>query len=207
MNRTLGKIGALVTGAAVLAFAVSMVVDFFTPTLFASCFASMYIAIGYVPFTAALAGHNSDGQRRGASFAAIAFGAIYALLVLLVYYAQCTTVRMNPSLSAEALSLISYGQAGSLFFNYDLLGYGFMGLSTFFAGFAVKPVNRRARALRMLLWMHGVFFPLCFIMPMLPIFTPGGSDLYSVFMLEGWCAYFLPICLLGYDYFRSPETA
>ncbi len=69
MNRTLGIVGALVTGAAVLAFAVSMVVDFFTPTLFASCFAScfasMYLAIGYVTFTAALAGHNSDGQRRG----------------------------------------------------------------------------------------------------------------------------------------------
>ena len=207
MNRKLGRIGALVTGAAVLAFALSMVVGFFTPMLFASCLSSMLIAIGYVTFTVALAGINQEAERRGVSYAAVAFSVIYAVLVLLVYYAQCTTLNLNPSMSAEALSLISYGQAGSLFFNYDLLGYGFMGLSTFFAGFVVKPVTGRARALRIMLWIHGAFFPICFIMPMLPVFTGGGDSSYGTYLLEGWCAYFLPLCLLAYDYFRRPATA
>ncbi len=207
MNKRLGQIGALITGAAVAAFLVSMILGVFMPTIYFSCFSSMFIAIGYVIFTVALAGANHDLQRRAVSYAAVAFGVIYTVLVLLVYYAQCTTLRLNPSLSAETLSLISYGQAGSLFFNYDLLGYGFMGLSTFFAGFVIKPVSGKARVLRWMLWLHGAFFPICFIMPMLPVFTGGGDSSYGTYLLLGWCAYFLPLCLLANDYFRRPEDA
>lgn len=209
MNRKLGQTGALVSGAGVLVFGLSLLAGFWADLMFVSCLSSMFIAIGHVTWLAALAGANQDAQRSGVSVAAVAFGTVYAVLVLLVYYAMCTTVRMNPTLSEEALTLISYGQTGSLFFNYDLLGYGFMGLSTFFAGFVVRPVNMRAKALRWLLWAHGVFFPLCFVMPMLPVFTAenAGASQAGVFMLIGWCLYFLPVCLLAADYFRAPDVA
>ncbi len=201
MNSTVGKVGAGVTGLAVLCFAISMIFGFFTDTIFTSCVFSMFIALGFVPFAGALAAVHPE--RRAAGMAAVAFAAVYAVIILLVYFAEVTTVRMNAGLSAEALSLISYGQAGSLFFNYDLLGYGMMALSTFFAGWMLQPKDRGDKALRALLMIHGVFFLSGLIMPMLPVFTEGtqGMDLMGTLILEFWCVYFLPVCILGWRYF------
>jgi hypothetical protein len=201
MNHTVGKIGAGLTGLAVLCFAVSMIFGFFTDTLFFSCLSSMFIAIGFVPLICALAALNE--QRKAVGYAAVAFAAVYATIIMLVYFAQVTTVRMNASLSAEALSIISYGQVGSLFFNYDLLGYGFMALSTFCAAFLIAPRDKGDKALQLLLYIHGVFFLSGLIVPMLPVFTEGsgGSDLMGTLVLEFWCAYFLPVCILAYRYF------
>lgn len=199
MNNKTGKIGAAVTGIAVLCFAVSMIVGLFTNTLFFSCLASIFIALGYIPFVCALTAANTEKKALGQS--AVSFAVIYAAIILLVYFAECTTVRMNPSLSTEALSIISYGKAGSLFFNYDLLGYALMALSTFFASFTIIMKNGGDKALRVLLMIHGVFFLSGLIMPMFPIFTTGGSDVMGTIILEFWCVYFLPVCILGYRYF------
>ncbi|MDR1158524.1 MAG: hypothetical protein LBK75_09545 [Oscillospiraceae bacterium] len=121
-------------------------------------------------------------------------------------YAECTTIRMNPSLSDEALSIISYGHIGSLFFNCDLLGYGFMGLSTFFIAFTMAPKSKSDKVLRGLLWDHEVFFLPCLIVPMFPVFTVGMSTVLGTISLEIWCAYFIPICILGYRYFRREQN-
>lgn len=196
MNDKIGKIGALVTGVAVAAFAVSMLV-FDTP--FASCFASMFIALGFLPFMAGIAARG-DRSRRAAGYASLAFGAVYAVIILLVYFAECTTVRMQ-TLGPEALGIISYAQLGSLFFNYDLLGYGMMALSTLFVGIVLQPRNKEDRALRTLLLAHGAFFPGCFAAPMFPVFTSGTDSMVGTILLEIWCAYFLPVCVLGWRYF------
>ena len=61
--------------------------------------------------------------------------------------------------------MIDYSKLGSLFFNYDLLGYGFMALSTFFLAFIVDTTNNKNKILQRLLQVHGIFFPSCFIVP------------------------------------------
>ena len=205
MNNTIGKIGAEVTGLAVLSFAISMIIGLYTNTLFYSCLASIFIAIGFVPFMVSLYAVNSNIEKRAVGLSGIAFAAIYAVIIFLVYFAECTTVRMNASLSNEALSIISYGYIGSLFFNYDLLGYGFMGLSTFLIAFTVDAIDRASKALQLLLWIHGIFFLSCLIMPMFPVFKPGSSDISGTIILEVWCAYFLPVCILGYKYFSREQ--
>ena len=207
MNRKLGLVGAATTGVSVFAFLVSMVVGFWKPTLFASCFSSMIIAIGYLTLVSALMGANRDGAKRGIGYLALGAGAVYTVLVLVVYFAQCTTVRMNTGLSAEALSLIGYDKLGSLFFNYDLLGYGMMGLSTFLAGFLVRPTSRGSRVLRWLLWLHGSFFPICLIMPMFPLFSGSSGQDTGTYMLMGWFVYFLTIAILSLRYFRRANAA
>lgn len=202
-NTALGKLGAAVTGCAVFAFAIFMVIGLFSKMLFACCLSSIFIAIGFIPFMAALNASN-DKNRSACGTAAMCFAAIYAVLIFIVYYAECTTIHMNTnSLSEETLSIISYGYTGSLFFNYDLLGYAFMALSTFFTGLNLKASEKKSKWLKALLTIHGVFFISCLFVPMFPVFTPGTDNLFGTILLEIWCAYFIPICILGYKYFAN----
>jgi hypothetical protein len=154
-------------------------------------------------FAAAFAAPDKDKPLTAAGLAGLLFAVIYAMLVIIVYYAMLTTVRMNDTLGRETLSIISYEHLGSLFFNYDLLGYGFMGLSTFFIGFTITPNNKSESALRLLLWIHGIFFLSCLLMPMFPLFTPDmeGGDVIGTLVLLVWCIYFLPVCVLGWKRF------
>ena len=204
-NIRVGRIGATITGVAVLTFAISMLIDFFTDTIFFSCLSSLFIAIGYIIFIAGILSSQKNGPMPATAVAGIAFAVVYAVLIFLVYYAECTTVRMNTALSEEAISIISYSHLGSLFFNYDLLGYAFMGLSTFFVGFSIKPIDNSGKWLQRLLWIHGIFFIACLIVPMLPIFKPGTDSIVGTILLEFWCVYFIPVCILGWKYIGAEE--
>ncbi len=205
-NIIMGRTGAAITGLAVLSFSVSMVFGLFSNMIFASCLSSIFIAVGFIPFMVSLFSKCKNSDKKAVGLTGIAFAAVYAVIIFLVYYAECTTIRMNSLLSDEALSIISYGHIGSLFFNYDLLGYGFMGLSTFLIGFTIEPKSIGDKVLRGLLWGHGVFFLSCLFMPMFPVFTKGTSNVPGTILLEIWCAYFIPICILGYRYFRKEQS-
>jgi hypothetical protein len=202
-NNILGKLGAVITGLAVFSFAVSMIIGLFLNTLFASCLSSFFIAIGFIALMIATITKNHNPQKKAVGLAGIAFAIVYAVIIFLVYYAECTTVRMNPTLSSETLSIISFGHTGSLFFNYDLLGYAFMGLSTFLTAFTVEPKTTSDKVFRGLLWWHGIFFFPCLIIPMFPIFTNSADALFPTILLEFWCVYFLVVCFSGLNYFRK----
>ena len=202
-NRTIGKIGSAVTGIATFSFALTMIISLFRDFFFASCFVCIFLAIGFILFMAAL-NSSEDQTKKGCRIAAMSFASIYAVFIFIVYFAQCTTLRLNMNLSEEALSIISYRHLGSLFFNYDLLGYGFMALSTFLTGLSFKAENKGDRILRKLLMIHGIFFISCLIIPMFPVFTESSTGYRTgVILLEIWCAYFLPICILGYKHFQG----
>ena len=62
-----------------------------------------------------------------AAYVGMTFAGIYAVFVLLVYFAQTTSVRFE-ELDGVALRILDYSQGG-LFFSYDLLGYGMMAVS------------------------------------------------------------------------------
>ncbi len=132
----------------------------------------IFIALGFVPFMASIAAQNSRPERRAAGYAGLAFLVMYAVIIALVYYAQLTSVRMDGALGEETPSIINYGRAGSLFFNYDLLGYGFMALCTFFFAFTVEPKDNGDKVFRGLLWGHGAFFLPCLVMLMFRCLPP-----------------------------------
>ena len=99
-------------------------------------------------------------------------------------------------------TLLDFKQGG-LIFNYDLLGYGMMALSTFFLGFSMKAKGKADRWLKRLLMIHGVFFPGCFLLPMTGIFLSMGGETGrgGTVALVIWCVYFLPIGILAYRHF------
>ena len=159
MNQRISKIGAAIVTADVVLFAICMIVNF----PFGSYLVCMFLPIGYIMMAAGFQ-HERVEERRVSANVGMAFAAIYAALIFLVYFAQTTTVRLE-SLDEQAIRILDF-QRGGLLFNYDLLGYGMMALSTFFIGLSMKAESRADKWLKCLMMLHGIFFISCFIMPM-----------------------------------------
>ena len=150
--------------------------------------------------------HESDASSRVSASIGMVFAAVYAVLILLVYYAQTTTVRLE-ELNGQAVNILDY-RRGGLLFNYDLLGYGMMALSTFFIGLSIRAESKPDLWLKRLMIIHGIFFLSCFIMPMTGMFTgmiEGDSGSGGGIALLFWCIYFLPIGILAYRHFSIPK--
>ena len=197
MNRLLSMIGAAVVTVTVFLFAVCILADY----PFGSYLVCMFLPIGYVMMAAGFH-HESGEDTRVSANIGIILAAVYAVLILLVYYAQTTTVCLE-TLSDQASRVLDY-QNGGLLFNYDLLGYGMMALSTFFIGLSMNPGDKPDRWLKRLLMIHGVFFLSCFFMPMTGMFTnmaEGNTGNGGGIALLFWCIYFMPIGILAYRHF------
>ena len=201
MNQRISKTGAALVTLTVFLFSIFMNVDF--PV--GSYLVCMFLPIGYIMMAAGFHYESAEEQRVSANVGLI-FSAIYAGLVFLVYYAQTTSVRLE-ALNAQAIRILDF-QRGGLLFNYDLLGYGMMALSTFFIGLSIKPNSKSDKWLKYLMLLHGVFFISCFIMPMTGIFASmanGNNGNDSTIALLFWCAYFMPIGILSYRHFKYAE--
>lgn len=198
MNRKLGIVSAILNICAVAAFAVCMPLG----SLFGDYLSSMLIAFSFVPLICAFAAYGKP-ETKALGYAAMAFAAMYAVVTLLVYFTQVTTVRLE-SLTEQAAALIDYETFG-LFFNYDLLGYCLMALSTFFIGLTIEASTKSDRALKWLLLLHGIFAVSCFIMPMLGVFSSDmqGAEWIGTAVLEFWCVYFIPVGVLSFVYFKK----
>ncbi len=197
MNKLIPKIGAAIVTITVLLFAIFLLVDF----LLGSYLVCMFLPIGYIMMTAGFH-YESTEERRVPANIGLIFSAIYAVLIFLVYFAQTTTVRLE-YINEQAIKILDY-RRGGLLFNYDLLGYGMMALSTFFIGFSIKPDCKSDKWLKRLMMIHGVFFISCFIMPMTGIFTnmaSGDAGNGGTIALVFWCAYFLPIGVMSFLHF------
>ena len=199
LNKSIPKIGSAIVVASVFLFALCMLFDY----PFGSYLVCMFLPIGYIMMTAGFQNECSDERRVSANIGLV-FSAIYAVLIFLVYFAQTTSVRQE-TLTEQAIRLLDF-QRGGLLFNYDLLGYGMMALSTFFVGLSMKADGAADKWLKYLLMIHGVFFFGCFIIPMTGVFTnmaSGESGKGGTIALLIWCIYFLPIGVLAYKHFSS----
>ncbi len=201
MNRTVSMAGAAIVAVTVFLFAVCILCGF----PFGYYLVCMFLPIGYIMTVAGLH-HESGDDRKAAANTGLVLAGVYAVLVLLVYFAQATTIRTE-ALNDQASRILDF-RRGGLIFNYDLLGYGMMALSTFFTGLAMKAENRTDRWLKRLLMTHGIFFPGCFIMPMTGMFTSmagGKTGIGGDIALLFWCIYFIPVGLLAWKHFSSRE--
>ena len=198
MNRTVSMIGAALVTVTVFLFALFILLDF----PFGYYLVCMFLPIGYIMMASGLH-HESGSDRKVAANTGLVLAGVYTVLILLVYFAQTTTVRTEV-LNDQASRVLNF-RLGGLIFNYDLLGYGMMALSTFFIGLSMKAENKTDRWLKRLLIIHGAFFPGCFFMPMTGMFTSmangksgNGGDIALLF----WCLFFIPVGVLAYRHFR-----
>ncbi|GFI17166.1 MAG: hypothetical protein HFI43_15145 [Lachnospiraceae bacterium] len=196
MNKKIGMISSGVNFIAIICFAISMLFGFD----YGSYFFSMFIAFSFVAMTCGYA-YFAEKQVKLAGCVSVAFSVIYAAIILLVYFAQLTTVRLN-DLTQQAAILLDFQQCG-LLFNYDLLGYGVMSLAALFAGLTIQSQTKMNKGLKYLLMVHGVFFISCLIIPMLGVFKADSPTWIGIAVLEFWCLYFCPISILSFLHFSN----
>ncbi len=200
MNRMISKAGAAIVTVTVFLFAVFLIVDF----SMGSYFVCLLLPVGFIMMTAGL--HNEcENDRKVAANIGLILAAVYATLIMLVYFSQLTTVK-NEQLNEQAAALLEFRRLG-LIFNYDLLGYGVMALSTFFTGLSMTPENKADKRLRALMMIHGVFYFSCTFLPITGLFAKmsGGSGIGGRLALVAWCVYFLLVGILSYFHFRKNE--
>jgi hypothetical protein len=208
MNKKMGMYSSIITFFAVLAFALCMFLGQFLKNDFIgrnlSYYSSIFIAFGFVIMNCAYLSFTPK-ERQSAGLAALSFSIMYALLNIIVYYTQVTTIYLT-KLSGETAGLLDFSKFG-LFFNYDLLGYAFMSLSTFFTGINLEAKNKTGKALKYMLRIHGIFAISCFVLPITGVFNVNmaGGDFIGILVLEFWCIYFMPVCILSYKYFKNME--
>lgn len=199
MNRMISKAGSAIVTVTVFLFAIFLIINF----TIGSYFVCLILPIGFIMMTAGLQS-ECEADRRTAANIGLILAAVYATLIMLVYYTQLTTVK-NESLNEQAANLLIFSRFG-LIFNYDLLGYGVMALSTFFTGLSMKPENKKDKLLRALMMIHGLFYFSCTFMPITGIFarlSSGGDGIGGRLALVVWCVYFLPIGILSFLHFSK----
>ena len=199
LNKTIAKVGSGIVSVTVFLFALFLIIDY----SMGSFFVCLILPLGFIMMTAGLQ-NECENDRKVAANIGMVLAAVYCVLVMVVYFTQLTTVN-NEHLSEQAANLLTMGRCG-LIFNFDLLGYGIMALSTFFTGLSMKAKNKADKWLKALLMIHGVFFFSCTFMPMTGVFSKmssGGDGLGGRLALVAWCVYFLPVGILSFLHFRK----
>jgi cytochrome b561 len=201
MNKTISKAGSAVVTVTVFLFALFLLFNY----SLGGYFVCLILPVGFIMMTAGL--HNEiESDRKVAADIGLVLAAVYGVFIMLVYFSQLTTVN-NEQLNEQASKLLKFSNYG-LIFNYDLLGYGVMALSTFFTGLAIKPKNKADKWLRALMIIHGIFYLSCTFMPMTGMFanmSSGGDGLGGRLALVAWCVYFLPIGILSFMHFNKQK--
>ena len=199
LNKMISKVGSAIVTVTVFLFAFFLIIDF----SLGGYFVCLILPVGFIMMTAGLQ-NECEGDRKVPANIGLILAAVYATFIMLVYFAQLTTVK-NELLNEQAANLLVFGKFG-LIFNYDLLGYGVMALSTFFTGLSIKAINKIDKWLRALMMIHGVFYFSCTFMPITGMFvrmSSGGNGIGGRLALVAWCVYFLPIGILSLLHFRS----
>ena len=198
MNKMISKAGSAIVTVTVFLFAFFLTINF----SMGSYFVCLILPIGFIMMTAGMQ-NECDSDRKVAANIGLIFAAVYSTFIMLVYFSQLTTVN-NEQLNEQAANLLKFDKFG-LIFNYDLLGYGIMALSTFFTGLSMKPKNKTDKWLRALLMIHGVFYFSCTFMPITGMFVngaSGGNGIGGRLALVAWCVYFLPVGILSFHHFH-----
>ena len=137
---------------------------------------------------------------------ALVSSVIYAPFCISNYFLQLSIVVLNPlNLSGEVLKAIDF-KPGSPTFAMDMLGYGFLCLSTLAAGFAL--LEARDRVLRALCFFHGAIAVPTFAAPIISgifLSTSGQANDIGSYILIFWCIVFVPIALLFMRYFKEGQ--
>ena len=204
----LGRVAALAIAIATIVFAISLIWEMINLSEFAKNLgyvASILLALGVVIMMACFYDATQE-QFKIFGLLALVSAIIYAPFCIGTYFLQLSIVALNPlNLSSEVLEAIKF-KPGSPSFTLDMLGYGFLCLSTLAAGFALK--DAKDKVLRILCFFHGALTIPTIASPIISglfLTASGETDFTGYFVLLFWCIIFIPIALLFMSYFKKEQ--
>ena len=202
----IGRAAALAIAVETTVFAISLIWEVIYFSEFAKNLgyvASLFIAISVVIMMACFYDRTHEPLKIFGLLALVA-SIIYAPFCIGTYFLQLSTIALNPlHLSSEVLMVISF-KPGSPIFALDMLGYCFLCLSTFAAGFALA--EAKDKVLRALCFIHGTLAVPTIAAPIMSglfLTTSGETDFTGHYVLLFWCIVFVPIALLFSRYFKE----
>ena len=143
LNKMISKAGSAIVTVTVFLFALFLIINYSNGYFFVC----LILPLGFIMMTAGLQ-NECDSGRKVAAIIGLVLAAVYCVIIMVVYFTQLTTVN-NEQLNEQAANLLNFGRFG-LIFNFDLLGYGVMALSTFFTGLSMKAKNKTDKWLKAL---------------------------------------------------------
>ena len=204
----IGRVAALAIAIVTIVFAISLIWEVINLSEFAKNLgyvASILLAISVVIMMACFYDVTRE-QLKIFGLLALVSSIIYAPFCISTYFLQLSIVAFNPlNLSSEVLKAIAF-KPGSPTFALDMLGYGFLCLSTLAAGFAL--VEAKDKVLRALCFFHGAIAVPTFAAPIISglfLTTSGETDFTGHYVLLFWCIVFVPIALLFMRYFKEGQ--
>jgi hypothetical protein len=204
----IGRAAALAIAVVTIVFALSLIWEVLNYSEFAKNLgyaASLLLAISVVIMMACFYDVTQE-RLKIYGLLALVSSIIYAPFCISTYFLQLSIVASNPlNLSSEVLKAITF-KPGSPMFAIDMLGYGFLCLSTLAAGFALT--YKKDRALRALSFFHGALVVPTIAAPIISgvfLTTSGETDFTGHFVLLFWCIVFVPIALLFMRYFKAGQ--
>jgi len=204
----IGRAAALLIAVETVVFAISLIWEIVIPSELAKnlgYIASLLVAPSVVIMMAGFYDGTQE-QLRIFGLLSLVSSIIYAPFCISTYFLQLSIVAFNPlNLSSEVMKAINF-VPGSPIFAIDMLGYGFLCLSTLAAGFALG--EAKDKVLRALCFFHGALAVPTLASPIISgIFrsTSGQTNDTGNYVLLFWCVVFVPIALLFVRYFKEGQ--
>lgn len=174
-------------------FAISMIPFLPRTVLNISFLVSFLLAIAYVVMMAALFYIVAE-ERKVWAHVGLALSIIYATMNTSVYYIQLAVVRGNSLNLPENFIRPFVFLPGTPLFAIDMLGYGFLTLSTLFAAFAFGRDKVEIWTKRLFI-LHGLFVFPTLAFPLFAAYQPpreAAQDITGNIALIGWSVVFVP---------------
>jgi hypothetical protein len=205
-SSVIGRVAALSIAIETIVFALSLIWEVIAPSVIVQnlgYIASLLLAVSVVTMMACFY-HGTRQDLKVVGLLALVSSVMYAPFCISTYFLQLTVVAFPPvDLSSEVLNGITF-KPGSPIFALDMLGYGFLCLSTLAAGFVL--IEAKDRALRVLCFFHGAMVVPTLAAPILSsmfLSASGETDATGNYVLLFWCVVFAPIALLFMRYFKE----
>jgi flagellar biosynthesis/type III secretory pathway M-ring protein FliF/YscJ len=200
MNKKVGMYASLITFLGALCFSIfsllSSLLDHNTFRI-GNHLSCILIALGFIGMICSYVTFIKY-KNKTLDFISLAFSIIYAIIIITLSFIWVMPKQYS-NLSSKTSSIL---------YNFELLGYAFMTISSFFMGIKLEIKNKKELVLKKLLCFQILFSIIWLISKDLLLYLFNFRNISLILlMIEIWCIYIILICIFSYLYFKNQDYA